>query len=255
MPASLPILLLQLRPEDAAADGEYEAILKYGRIRLDAVRRVRLDREPFPDVDLAGVAAVIVGGSPFEVSTPEADKGAVQRRIEAGFRALLDRILGRDFPFLGACSGNGLLGSWCGASLSSRYAEPVGGADVSLTDAGRADPLLAGFPDRFRVLLGHKEACDAVPPGAVLLAGSTACPVQMFRLGDNVYATQFHPEGDAEGFAVRIEVYRDHGYFPAHTADALRSAVAREHTPWAHEILARFVARYAQGAVASAPPS
>lgn len=251
MSPPLPLLLFQLRPEDAAADGEYEAILRYGRIRRDAVRRVRLDREPFPDVDLGGVAAVIVGGSPFEVSTPEADKSAVQQRIEAGFQALLDRIVARDFPFLGACSGNGLLGAWCGASLSGRYAEPVGGADVTLTEAGRADPLLAGFPDRFRVLLGHKEACDAVPPGAVLLAGSEACPVQMFRLGDNIYATQFHPEGDPEGFAVRIEVYRNHGYFPAHTAEALRSAVAREHTPWAHELLARFVARYAPGAVES----
>lgn len=252
MPSPLPILLFQLRPEDAAADGEYEAILKYGRLRAAAVRRVRLDREPFPEVDLDAVAAVIVGGSPFEVTTPEADKGEVQRRIEAGFRALLDRIVARDFPFLGACSGNGLLGAWCGASLSDRYSEPVGGADVALTDAGRADPLLAGFPDRFRVLLGHKEACDEVPPGAVLLAGSEACPVQMFRLGDHVYATQFHPEGDPEGFAVRIEVYRHHGYFPADSAEALRAAVERESTPWAHEILARFVARYASGAMRSA---
>ncbi|MEJ2540360.1 MAG: hypothetical protein P8188_10380 [Gemmatimonadota bacterium] len=67
----------------------------------------------------------------------------------------------------------------------------------------------------------------------------------MFRVGSNVYATQFHPEGDPEGFALRIEVYRHHGYFPAERARELLEAVQGEHTPEAHAILARFVERYA----------
>lgn len=244
--APKPVLVLQLRPETETADSEFEAILRYGGLSADEVVRVRLDREPFPEVDLDAVSAIIVGGSPFEVSTPASEKSALQRGIEAGFERLLDRVVERDTPFLGACSGNGLLGAWCGATLSTRYGEPVGGADVSLTDEGRRDPLLEGLPDRFRVLLGHKEACDDVPPGAVLLARSEACPVQMFRVGRNVYATQFHPEGDPEGFGVRIDVYRHHGYFPAERADELRAAVAGEETPWAHEILRRFVRRYAR---------
>jgi GMP synthase (glutamine-hydrolysing) len=239
-----PVLILQLRPETETADSEFQAILRYGGLSPNEVVRVRLDREPFPAVDLDAIAAIIVGGSPFEVSTPEAEKSPLQRGIEAGFNRLFDRVVERDTPFLGACSGNGLLGAWCGATLSTRFGEPVGGADVTLTEAGRADPLLEGLPDRFRVLLGHKEACDDVPPGSVLLAGSEACPVQMFRLGANVYATQFHPEADPEGFGVRIDVYRHHGYFPAERADALRAAVAGEETPWAQEILKRFVARY-----------
>ncbi|NNK62502.1 MAG: glutamine amidotransferase [Gemmatimonadetes bacterium] len=240
-----PILLLQLRPETAASDSEYEAILRHGGLRPDAVERVRLDQTPFPDVDLDAYSAILVGGSPFEVSMPDEEKSPLQKRIEAGFERLLDRVVASDFPFLGACSGNGLLGAWCGVSLSGRFSEPVGGADVMLTDAGRNDPLLEGLPERFRVLLGHKEACDAVPPGAVLLAGSEACPVQMFRLGDNVYATQFHPEGDPEGFAVRIDVYRHYGYFPAERAHELLDAVKDERTPHAQAILARFVDRYA----------
>ncbi len=243
-PGRKPVLVLQLRPETETADSEFEAILRYGRLSPDDVVRVRLDREPFPDVDVSSVSAIIVGGSPFEVSTPASDKGELQQRIEAGFQRLLDRVVAQDTPFLGACSGNGLLGSWCGATLSTRYGEPVGGADVTLTEAGRRDPLLEGLPDRFRVLLGHKEACDDVPPGAVLLAGSEACPVQMFRVKNNVYATQFHPEGDPEGFGVRIDVYRHHGYFPAERAEELRAAVEGEETPWAQEILRRFVARY-----------
>ena len=94
------------------------------------------------------------------------------------------------------------------------------------------------------MLLGHKEACDDVPPGAVLLARGEACPVQMFRLRSNVYATQFHPEGDLEGFTVRIRVYKNHGYFAPDTAFDLIEAVAREDTPFAKKILERFVNRY-----------
>ncbi len=130
--------------------------------------------------------------------------------------------------------------------ISTRYAEPVGGADVTLTEDGKHDPLLAGFPNAFRVLLGHKEACDDVPPGAVLLASSAACPVQMFRLKNNIYATQFHPEGDLDGFTVRIKVYKNHGYFAPETAADLIAAVAKENTPFAKKILERFVSRYRQ---------
>lgn len=206
-----------------------------------------MEREGVPDVRPDDYAAIIVGGSPFEVSTPDAEKSALQRELEAGFRSLLARVVEADFPFLGACSGAGLLGSFCGAPISTTYGEPVGGANITLTDAGRADPLLSGFPTTFRVLLGHKEACDAVPPGAVLLATSEACPVQMFRVGENVYATQFHPEGDPEGFARRIRVYKHHGYFPPDTADDLIAAVRTEETPVPQRMLRRFVERYRAG--------
>ena len=250
-PPESRLLVLQLRPEDEASDSEFEAILRHGRLRPEGVQRIRLEQGAFPRIDLDRHAAIIVGGSPFEVSTPEDEKSEVQLRIEEGFRHLLDEVVERDFPFLGACSGNGLLGSWLGASLSGRYRDPVGGADVRLTDAGRADPLLTGLPERFRVLLGHKEACDAVPPGAVLLATSEACPVQMFRVGEHVYATQFHPEGDPEGFAVRIRTYRSYGYFPPERADELLAAVRGEETPEAQQILARFVERYVPEALRS----
>ena len=239
-----PFLIMQLRPEDETADSELEAILRYGGLGDSEVVRVRLEREGLPEIDLDDYAAIIVGGSPYDVSTPEVKKSELQKEIEAGFMALFDNLVAADFPFLGACSGNGLLGTWCGSGISGKYAEPVGGVDITLTDAGSSDPLLHDFPQTFRVLSGHKEACDEVPPGATLLATSDSCPVQMFRLKNNIYATQFHPEGDAEGFALRIDVYRHHGYFPPHEADELVATVSGEDTPFAREILRRFVERY-----------
>ena len=243
-PMSKLFLILQLRPEDDTADSELRKIRQYGRIEPARIRRIRLEQQPNPDLDLRDYAAIIVGGSPFDLSTPANEKSRLQVAIEDFFHRLLDEVVVRDFPFFGCCSGNGLLGRYLGAGISTRYAEDVGGIDIEITAAGRKDSLLAEMPPTIRVLVGHKEACDETPPGSTLLASGKFCPVQMFRVGNNVYATQFHPEGDFEGFDLRIRAYRHHGYFPPETAKALSERIRTEHTPEAHDILRRFVARY-----------
>ena len=237
-------LIIQLRPEDETADSEFKAILQYGGLHEDEVVRARVEQTGIPDIDLEHHNAIIVGGSPFDISTPASEKSKIQDEIEAGFMKLFGHIVEADFPFLGACSGNSLLGTFCGGTISRKYAEPVGGVDITLTEEGKNDPLLKGFPMTFRVLLGHKEACEETPPGATLLAKSESCPVQMFRLKQNVYATQFHPEGDAEGFIVRINTYKFHGYFPPETAEELIASVENEDTTIPKKILSRFVSRY-----------
>ena len=241
-----PFLILQLRPEDDTSDSEFAAILKYGGLQAHEVHRLRIEKTGIPDeLSLADYSAVIVGGSPFDLSTQEADKSAIQKKIEQDFNHLFDTIVKNDFPFLGACSGNGLLGAYLGTSISTRYGEAVGCVTLDVTEAGKNDPLLSGFPKQIAVLLGHKEACDTLPNGATLLMTGTACPVQMFRVGANVYATQFHPEGDSEGFITRIHAYKHHGYFQPHEAQCLIEAVSQENTPEAQKILQRFVKRYA----------
>ncbi len=239
-----PFLVLQLRPEDDVAASEFAKICQYGGIKPAEAERIRLDQRPCPEVDLHEHCAIIIGGSPFDVSAAQQRKSALQVEIEGFFRSLLDEVLERDFPLLGCCSGNGLLGRHLGAAISRTFGEDVGAIDIELTEAGREHPLLAGMPTRIRVLVGHKAACDETPPGSVLLASGAACPVQMFRVGRNVYATQFHPEGDFEGFSTRIRAYRNHGYFPPEDARKLADRIRTEHTPEAHELLRRFVTRY-----------
>ena len=245
MTASKPFLILQLRPEDDTSDNEFEAILRYGELDVANTRRLRIEKSGIPELSLDDYAAVIVGGSPFYISTPEHEKKPIQVKIEADFRRLFDDVVSKDIPFLGACSGCGLLGSYLGTPISRKYGEPVGGSVVQLTEDGKDDALLEGFPEQIAVLCGHKEACDTVPRGATLLLSNDACRVQMFRVGENVYATQFHPEGDGEGFTLRVHAYKHHGYFPAEEAEALITEVNREDTPYSREILRRFVARYA----------
>jgi len=241
-----PVLIFQLRPEDETSDSEFAAILKYGGLEEQDVKRVRIEKNGIPDdLVLKDFSALIVGGSPFDISTPLQDKSDIQVKIEQDFKHLFDQIITDDFPFLGACSGNGLLGSYLGTPVTPRYSEDVGCVTLDLTEEGKKDPLLSGFPDQISVLLGHKEACDTTPDSAILLMTGEACPVQMFRIGNNVYATQFHPEGDPEGFAVRINIYKHHGYFNPHEAQDLIDRISQVKTPYAQEILQRFVSRYA----------
>ena len=240
-----PILILQLRPEDTIADSEYACILKYGQLQAEDTCRLRIEKNGIPeDLEPDDYAAIIVGGSPFDISTPEARKTDIQKKIEADFNRLLDQVVAQDFPFLGACSGNGLLGNYLGTPITTKHCEPVGCVTLDITEAGQQDKLLEGFPAQIDVLLGHKEACDTTPEGATLLMTGSACPVQMFRVGEHVYATQFHPEGDPDEFKLRIDTYRNHGYFKPHEADVLKKAVNGKHTPHAQDILRRFVENY-----------
>ncbi len=237
-----PFLLLATRAEDVAADEEYEAFLACTGLRAVDLVRVRLERAPLGPVDLDGYSGVLLGGSPF--TTSDERKSATQLRVEADLRALLDRVVAADVPFLGACFGIGTLGAHQGGLVDRRYGEPIGAVTVSLTAQGRQDPLMDGLPGSFDAFVGHKEAISRLPAHAVLLATSAGCPVQAFRVGQHVYATQFHPELDVPGLHTRIRVYRDAGYFAPAEVDVLLESVACsvvEHPP---RLLRRFVERY-----------
>lgn len=245
-----PFLVLQLRPETEAADEEFAAILARGRLRADEAHRVRLDCEPLPEgLQLDDYSGVIVGGGPGCVSDPPECKDPVEARIEAAILSLMPQVTARDFPFLGCCYGIGILGRHLGGAVSKlHYGEPVGAITCARTEAGAMDPLLAALPAQFDVLVGHKEALDTLPRGTVHLLTGERCPFQMIRHGRNVYATQFHPEADGSSFALRIRVYREKGYFPPETAEALIAAVEGLRTDSAGKILAGFTARYGAAA-------
>jgi GMP synthase (glutamine-hydrolysing) len=240
-----PFLLLASRAEDVAADDEYAAFLKLTGLGANELRRVRMEAGPLPRLNLDDYAGIFVGGGPFDSSDPPQSKSAVQRRVEAELRSLLDEVVARDFPFLGACYGIGTLGVHQGGVIDRTYAEPVSCVRIALTPDGLNDPLLAGMPQEFDAFVGHKEACRVLPPSAVLLASSPGCPVQMFRVKRNLYATQFHPELDVAGIVTRVHVYRNAGYFaPAELTELVaRLTVTVVTEPG--RILANFVARYA----------
>jgi GMP synthase (glutamine-hydrolysing) len=242
----LPFLLLASRAEDAAAEDEYAAYLRFGGLEERDLRRVRLEAAPLPALDLSEFSGVIVGGSPFTSSDPPEHKSLVQHRVERELSALLDQLVARDFPFLGACYGVGTLGRHQGAVIDRTYGEPLGAVEIELTGAGLQDPLLQGMPRTFTALTGHKEAVSSLPAHAVLLARAATCPVHMFRIKTNLYATQFHPELDPDGLVTRIDIYRHAGYFPPESAEELMAAARKVTVTEPMRVLKNFVARYAR---------
>lgn len=213
-----PFLFLGTRAEDDVADQEYDAVLAGTGLRAEELVRVRVEAGPLPVVDLDAWSGIILGGGPFNVSDADDAKSPVQRRAEAELGDLAERVVAADFPFLGACYGIGVLGTLAGGVVDRTYTEPIGALPVTLTSEGRADPLFAAMPPVFHAYLGHKEAVSTLPEGAVLLASTDTCPVHAFRLGRNVYATQFHPELDAIAICDRIDAYSAHGYYEPHVS-------------------------------------
>ncbi len=243
-----PFLVLQLRPEDAAADEEFSAILRRAGLTSGDVTRIRLDQTALPvGLDLRSYSGVIVGGGPGCVSDLPEEKDPAEARIEAQILGLMPRIVAEDVPFLGCCYGIGIVGRHLGAPVSkAQYSEPVGPIICTRRHEGAADPLLEGLPDSFTALVGHKEALDALPEGATHLLEGARCPIQMLRYRDRVYATQFHPEADGASFALRIRIYRAKGYFRPEEADDLTARVDGVDTTFSGRILANFVQHFAR---------
>jgi GMP synthase (glutamine-hydrolysing) len=241
-----PFLFLAIRGEAIAADEEYAAMLRCTGLDERQLWRVRLEQAPLDPVNLDDWSGIILGGGPFQASDPDSAKSATQRRVESDLTVLLDRVVQRDFPFLGACYGIGTLGLHQGAVVDRTYGEPIGGVFIELTAEGWQDPLfqVAGSP--FGAYLGHKEAIRTLPPHAVSLASSPCCPVQAFRVGSRVYATQFHPELDLAGLATRIQVYRYAGYFAPEQADVVLAAARASGVTETPNLLGRFVELFAR---------
>jgi GMP synthase (glutamine-hydrolysing) len=242
-----PFLMLGIRAEDVAADDEYAAMLRCAGLDERQLQRIRMEQGPVGSVDLDKWSGIILGGGPYQASDDEDIKSATQRRVEAELAALLDAVVERDFPFLGACYGIGTVGRHQGAVVDRTYAEPIGGVRIKLTRAGQEDPLFQRAGSSFGAYVGHKEAISKLPAHAVTLAYSERCPVQAFRIGRRVYATQFHPELDLDGLATRIEVYKYAGYFKPEEADDVLAAARATGITEVPNLLEGFVELFARG--------
>ena len=237
-----PFLLISARPEVEAVGPEYTSFLRASGLDAGRLEQLRLDVDPIDRVELTRYAGVFVGGSPFNVSTPDTRKHAVQRRVEADLARLAEHGLADRGAVMFTCYGIGVLTRVLGGEVGTEHGEPAAAVELALTDAGTEDPLTRDLPRRFDALAAHKESTSRLPDDAVVLAGSAACPVQIYRAGARVYATQFHPEVSPADFVARAQVYRHHGYFPASELVAVSERLAAASITEPQRMLRRFVA-------------
>jgi len=105
------------------------------------------------------------------------------------------------------CCGGQLLAQALGARVHAGAGREIGGYDVELTEHGHADPLFAGFPDRFPVFHWHADTFD-LPADAVHLVAGETCPYQAFRR-KRAAALLFHLELSAWDVPNWIHAYAD----------------------------------------------
>jgi GMP synthase-like glutamine amidotransferase len=135
-------------------------------------------------------------------------------------RALAREAMAARVPLLGVCLGAQLIALVAGGRVTPRSGETErGSCAIALLDAAADDALFgglaadpAGHPG-LRMIENHQDSITSLPPGAVLLATSSACRVQAFRLGATTWGVQFHPEVSAERLATWDESDLAHGGF------------------------------------------
>jgi GMP synthase (glutamine-hydrolysing) len=104
----------------------------------------------------------------------------------------LQRLLDLHTPVLGICLGAQLIAKAANASVHPAAEFEIGWHPVELTEAAAEDPLLGRLPQHFDAFQWHYYT-HGLPAGAVELAQSRVC-TQAFRLGENAWGVQFHPE-------------------------------------------------------------
>lgn len=115
-------------------------------------------------------------------------------------KALLRRAVAGGLPTLGVCLGHQLLAvALGGRSEPNPTGTAAGRTPLSLTDAGRADPLLHDLDARPVVQL-NGDVVTSTPDGTEVLAHAPDGTIQAARFGPLAWGVQFHPEAAPDIF-------------------------------------------------------
>lgn len=142
---------------------------------------------------------IVITGSPAMVSdrAPWSEQAAewLRQAVEAGI------------PVLGVCYGHQLLAHALGGKVGYHpRGRETGTHRITLFETAESDPLFGSFPREFLAQLTHKQSVLELPPGAVLLGESSFEPHQAFRIGENAWGVQFHPEFTDQIMKAYLEV-------------------------------------------------
>ena len=98
-------------------------------------------------------------------------------------------------PTLGICYGHQIIARALGGKIDFHPNGPqAGSTEITLTGAGKQDPLLGLSPESFKVNAGNSQRITELPADAVVLAGNDFEPHQAVRFGEKMWGLQFRPE-------------------------------------------------------------
>jgi GMP synthase (glutamine-hydrolysing) len=229
------VLILQSGSCDPAVRGRHGDFPDWFARPLAARAALRVVRPYEAPLPRAGFDAVLVTGSPWSVVDP-----APWMDEAAAF--LLE--VARARPVLGVCFGHQLLARALGGEVTRNpLGREAGTTAVTLTEAGRRDPLFAGCPERLLVQQTHEDHVAGVPPSATVLAVNDFSPVQAYAVGDSIRCVQFHPEMDAERSRAYGASRRER--YDAQCPGGARAVMASiQETPAAARVLLNWVERF-----------
>jgi GMP synthase (glutamine-hydrolysing) len=186
--------------------------------------------EALPSVEK--LAGVIITGSPAMVT----DQDAWMRALTAW----LPSVVGLNIPLLGICFGHQILAQAMGGQVDFHpQGREIGTVAISLTTEGKRDALFGDFPESFKAHVTHAQTVTVLPQNACRLAENPFETTHAFRLGENAWGVQFHPEFSAAIMASYIDEQAATLLGNGRDVAVLQAAIVE--TELANSLLRRFV--------------
>ena len=187
--STLPILIIQHSPSEQPAllDRIFES---------QAVRRTLLHPylgESFPNLD--EISGIISLGGPMSAFEEDSHPWIAS---ECRF---LKEAHSAGLPIIGICLGGQLLAKALGASVERAPEPEMGWLPIEINQDGLNDPIFGAIAETLgpEIIAYHwHQDTFHLPESAVLLARTSACPRQAYRVGSRAYGLQFHPEVDSK---------------------------------------------------------
>ena len=148
-----------------------------------------------------GIDLLVVLGGP---QSPGTTLGECPHFDSAAEQALIYDAISAGAMVVGVCLGAQLIGAALGAACDQAEEAEIGVYPIRLTDAGTADPRLAGFGPVLEVGHWHRDM-PGLTAGAKVLASSGGCSRQIVKYGEFVYGFQCHPEFTRESVTALTE--------------------------------------------------